>query len=321
MPGTQPNSNDTPSIVFMGTPDFAVPTLNALHLSPFNLKWIVTQPDRPKGRGRQLAAPPVKKTALEMGYEVSQPEDVRQESFLEELRRRAPDFLVVVAFGQILPMSLLKIPARGAINVHASLLPRYRGPAPIQWAIMRGEKTTGVTTMLMDQGVDTGDTLLTASTPISKTDTAASLHDRLARMGADLLVETIDGLHRRKIFPRAQKNDLATYAPMLKKEDGRIQWRRSALAIDAQIRAMTPWPGAFCTMCGKRYKIHRARPITGSQTTAAPGTVVPGFPDELRIATGDGQLTILEIQSASGKRLSIKKFLNGTCIAPGEIAT
>ena len=321
MPITQPNPDAVPSIVYMGTPDFAVPILDALHRSPFNLRWVVTQPDRPKGRGRQLTPPPVKKAALEMGYDVIQPENVRHEAFLEALRRQTPDFLVVVAFGQILPMSVLKIPVQGAINVHASLLPRYRGPAPIQWAIMRGEETTGVTTMLMDQGVDTGDMLLNASTPISHTDTAASLHDRLARMGADLLVETLDKLHRGKIFPRAQNHQLATYAPMLKKEDGRIHWHHSALAIDAQIRAMTPWPGAFCTMCGKRYKIHKARPISGPSTTAAPGTVVPGFPDELRIATGDGQLAVLEIQSASGKRLSIKKFLNGTCIAPGEIAT
>lgn len=321
MPEAKPNSNAAPSIVYMGTPDFAVPTLNALHHSPFDLRWVVTQPDRPKGRGRQLTAPPVKKAALQLGYDVSQPENVRHESFLEALRRRAPDYLVVVAFGQILPISILEIPLQGAINVHASLLPKYRGPAPIQWAIMRGETTTGVTTMLMDQGVDTGDMLLDASTPISETDTAASLHDRLACMGADLLVETIEGHHRGKIYPRSQKHQFATYAPMLKKEDGRIQWHKSALAIDAQIRAMTPWPGAFCTMCGKRYKIHKARAMADAPTTSAPGTVVPGFPDELRIATGQGQLAILEIQSASGKRLSIEKFLNGTCIAPGEIAS
>ncbi|MEJ2156309.1 MAG: methionyl-tRNA formyltransferase [Desulfobacteraceae bacterium] len=321
MPEAKPNANAAPSIVYMGTPDFAVPTLHALHHSPFDLRWVVTQPDRPKGRGRQLAAPPVKKAALQLGYDVSQPENVRHKSFLEALRRRAPDYLVVVAFGQILPISILEIPLRGAINVHASLLPKYRGPAPIQWAIMRGETTTGVTTMLMDQGVDTGDMLLDASTPISEVDTAASLHDRLAIMGADLLVETIEAYHRGKIYPRSQKHQFATYAPILKKEDGRIQWHKSALAIDAQIRAMTPWPGAFCTMCEKRYKIHKARAMADAPTTSAPGTVVPGFPDELRIATGQGQLAILEIQSASGKRLSIEKFLNGTCIAPGEIAS
>ncbi len=321
MPDTPNNSKRPPRIVYMGTPDFAVPTLEALHASPFDLSWVVTQPDRPKGRGRQLAPPPVKSAALELGYEVAQPGDVRDESFMAFLRRLAPDYLVVVAFGQILPASVLSIPIRGAINVHASLLPRYRGPAPIQWAIIRGESVTGVTTMLMDTGVDTGDMLLDARTPIENTDTAATLHDRLSRMGADLLVKTIDAFHHGKIFPRAQKHDLATYAPMLKKENGQIQWHQSALAIDAQIRAMTPWPGAFCTMCARRYKIHKARPITGRTSTEAPGTVVPGFPDELRIATGDGELAILEIQSASGKRLSIKQFLNGTCIAPGEMAT
>ncbi len=315
------NPNKRPSVVYMGTPDFAVPTLEALHHAPFDLKLVVTQPDRPKGRGRQLTAPPVKKAAVELGYEVTQPQDVRDASFMKTLRSIAPDYLVVVAFGQILPIGILSIPTRGAINVHASLLPKYRGPAPIQWAIMRGETTTGVTTMLMDTGVDTGDMLLDASTTIEKTDTASTLHDRLARIGADLLVETIDGHHHGRIFPRTQKHELATYAPMLKKEHGKIQWHESALAIDAQIRAMTPWPGAFCTMCGRRYKIHKARPITDRPSSEAPGTVVPGFPDELRIATGDGVLAILEIQSASGKRLDIKQFLCGTCIAPGEMAT
>lgn len=321
MPANSQNTSAMPSVVYMGTPDFAVPTLRALHHSPFELKWVVTQPDRPKGRGRKLTPPPVKQVALDLGYEVAQPQNVREEAFMQKLRHLSPDYLVVVAFGQILPMSVLSIPAHGALNVHASLLPKYRGPAPIQWAIMRGETTTGVTTMLMDQGVDTGDMLLHAATPIEGTDTAATLHDRLAEIGATLLVDTIQGLYDGTIFPRAQKHDNATYAPMLKKENGRIQWDDSATSIDAQIRAMTPWPGAFCDMCGKRYKIHKARAITDPPTTAAPGTVVPGFPDELRIATGDGVLAILEIQSASGKRLSIEKFLNGTCVAPGEIFT
>ena len=321
MPETPRKSTVQPSVVYMGTPGFAVPTLEALHRSPYELKWVVTQPDRPKGRGRQLTSPPVKKSALKLGYEVYQPEDVREDNFLQALRQAAPDYLVVVAFGQILPMSVLSIPSGGAINVHASLLPKYRGPAPIQWAIMRGETTTGVTTMLMDTGVDTGDMLLDTSTPIEKTDTASTLHDRLATIGAKLLVETIDAYHHGRIFPRVQKHEQATYAPMLKKEHGRIQWHESALTIDAQIRAMTPWPGAFCTMCERRYKIHKARPITDFATNEAPGTVVPGFPDELHIATGDGKLAILEIQSASGKRLDIKQFLHGTCIAPGERAS
>lgn len=310
---------DPPSIVFMGTPDFAVPSLNALHQSPFDLTWVITQPDRPRGRGRKLSPPPVKEAAGQMGYDVSQPPDVREDAFKNNLIERTPDFLVVVAFGQILPRSVLSIPKRGAINVHASLLPRYRGPAPIQWAIMRGEKRTGVTTMLMDQGVDTGDILLQKATPLDDTDTAATVHDRLAIMGAELLVRTIADLWSGKLHPRAQKHDQATYAPMLQKNTGRIQWHQSAKAIDALIRAMTPWPGAFCMFKNKRFKIHKAISIEKSAVTAPPGTIVPGFPDELRIATADGLLSILEIQVASGKRMPIKQFLLGNPLPPGSV--
>jgi methionyl-tRNA formyltransferase len=308
--------NVSPSIIYMGTPDFAVPTFHALHRSPYDLKLVVTQPDRPKGRGRRLAPPPVKQAAQSLGYDVRQPDDIRDPGFMDLLKSIAPDFLVVVAFGRILPASVLGIPRRGAVNVHASLLPRYRGPAPIQWAIIRGEPRTGVTTMLMDVGVDTGDILLRAATPVGPEDTAATLHDRLAAMGADLLVETISGVCSGDVLPCAQNHAQATFAPMLKKEDGRIQWEQPALSIDARIRAMTPWPGAYCFFDGKRYKIHRARPISGV-SISPPGTVVPGFPDELRIATGDGVLSILEIQGESGKRLPVSRFLRGNPIAPG----
>jgi methionyl-tRNA formyltransferase len=308
--------NPTPSIIYMGTPDFAVPSFHALHQSPFDVKLVVTQPDRPKGRGRRLSPPPVKQVAQEFGYNVLQPSNVRDPEFMDALQAFRPDFLVVVAFGQILPAAVLAVPHHGAINVHASLLPRYRGPAPIQWAIMRGETQTGVTTMLMDTGVDTGDMLLSGSTPIRSDDTSATLHDRLARLGADLLVETIHGVWEGTLFPRAQNHAQATYAPLLKKDNGRIDWQRSAHAIDYQIRAMTPWPGAFCFFENKRYKIHRASPIDGI-SISPPGTVVPGFPDELRIATGDGVLCILEIQGESGKRIPIKQFMMGSTIALG----
>jgi methionyl-tRNA formyltransferase len=302
----------------MGTPDFAVPTFLALHHSPYDLKLVVTQPDRPRGRGRRLMAPPVKQAAEALNYEVRQPDNIRGSDFMDLLQSISPDFLVVVAFGRILPASILEIPSRGAVNVHASLLPKYRGPAPIQWAIMRGETQTGVTTMLMDVGVDTGDILLSAATAIEAEDTAATLHDRLADMGADLLVETIGGVWTGDVLPCAQNHTQATFAPMLKKEDGRIQWEQSARAIDARIRAMTPWPGAYCFFDDKRYKIHRALPVTGV-SISPPGTVVPGFPDELRIATGDGVLSILEIQGESGKRLPVGQFLLGNPIAPGAI--
>ncbi len=307
----------TPTIVYMGTPDFAVPALKALHDSPFQVIRVVSQPDRPKGRGRKLTPPPVKAAAVKLGYTVSQPENARDATFVDELNFLSPDFLVVIAFGQILPKVILQTPRYGAINVHASLLPKYRGPAPIQWAIMRGEAITGVTTMFMDTGVDTGDILLSAETPIKPSDTAASLHDRLAQMGAPLLVQTIRQMIAGTLFPRAQKHIDATYAPMLKKESGKIQWSNTAASIDAQIRAMTPWPGAYCMRQGRPCKIHRARAIA-QPPLASPGTVVAGFPDELRIATGDGQLSILEIQGDSGKRMPIKQFLHGHPIAPGE---
>lgn len=317
----EPNTMALPSIIFMGTPDFAVPTLKMLHKSPFNISLVVTQPDRPKGRGRNLTPPPVKKAALEMELEVYQPDDIRDPIFIKKLRQLAPDFLVVIAFGQILSKSILEVPLRGAINVHASLLPKYRGPAPIQWAIIRGEDTSGVTTMLMDHGVDTGDMLLHEQTPVKNTDTAATLHDRLSHMGAQLLIKTIEGILQGTVFPRAQKHQNATYAPMLKKENGRIEWHHTAASIDAQIRAMTPWPGAYCELDGKRIKIHKAKCIESDQTDAAPGAVVPGFPDELRVATGDGLISILEIQGASGKRMPIKQFLHGNPIIAGAIFT
>jgi len=308
--------NPTPSVVYMGTPDFAVPSFHALSRSSFDVNLVVTQPDRPKGRGRRLSPPPVKEAAQEYGFDVLQPPNVRDPEFMNALEAFHPDFLVVVAFGQILPAAILRIPRHGAINVHASLLPKYRGPAPIQWAIIRGEVQTGVTTMLMDTGVDTGDMLLSGSTPIRSDDTSATLHDRLARIGANLLVETIRGVWEGTLFPRAQNHTQATYAPMLKKDNGRIDWQQSAHAIDAQIRAMTPWPGAFCYFENKRFKIHRACPIDGI-SISPPGTVVPGFPDELRIATGDGVLCILEIQGESGRRIPTKQFMMGSPIALG----
>ena len=312
--------NPVPSIIFMGTPDFAVPTFQALHQAPVDLKLVVTQPDRPKGRGRRLSPPPVKVAAEALGYEVLQPATVRDEACIESLKSIAPDFLVVVAYGQILPATVLQIPRHGAINVHGSLLPRYRGPAPIQWAIMRGENQTGVTTILMDTGVDTGDMLLSARTPITSEDTSASLHDRLARMGADLLTETIEGIVRGTVLPCTQNHTQATYAPMLNKKHGRIDWRRSARSIDAQIRALTPWPGAYCRFGTKRLRIHLAQPISGVPISP-PGMVMPGFPDELRIATGDGALSILEIQAEAGKRMPIKNFLMGTRIPLGASFT
>lgn len=306
-----------PTVVFMGTPDFAVPTLKALHRSTFDLRMVVTQPDRPKGRGRKLTPPPVKRAAETMSCPIVQPPDIRESGFCDQLRSLAPDFLVIAAFGQILPRSVLGIPRYGPVNVHASILPKYRGPAPIQWALIRGETVTGVTTILMDQGVDTGDMLLTAEIPIRANDTAATLHDRLADIGAEVLIKTLLGLVDGSIRPRAQNHALATYAPMLTKKSGRIDWAKPAHEIDALIRAMTPWPGAYCRYENLRLKIHKAMAIQGT-ASKAPGTVIAGFPDELRIATAEGILLIQEIQSASGKRMAIKAFLHGNPIPPGK---
>lgn len=307
------------SIVFMGTPDFAVPPLQALHAAGYTVSLVVTQPDRPKGRGRLLTPPPVKAAALDLGCNVAQPASVRDPVFIERLRQLQPDFFVVVAFGQILPVALLKIPPRGAVNIHASLLPRYRGPAPIQWAMIRGEKETGITTILMDSGIDTGDLLLSAKTDIQPEETAEQLHCRLARMGAEVVLETLERIIAGSVCAHAQKHDEASYAPMLKKEDGHINWHQTAEQLDLFIRAMTPWPGAYCFWDAKRLKIIKARPKTGAAPQAAPGTIVESFPDELRVAVQNGVLMVDEIQSQSGKCMSVKDFLRGTPLPPGTV--
>ncbi len=302
----------------MGTPDFAVPALRALDKSHFKVVMVVTQPDRPKGRGRRVFAPPVKSAALQLGCPLIQPDSLKSEEFLRAVDRTTPDIFVVVAYGRILSEYVLSLPARGAINVHASLLPKYRGPAPIQWAIIHGEAETGITTMQMDKGLDTGHILLAAREPIHRTDTAATLHDRLARLGARLLIDTLDGLVRNEIQPIPQDHSQATYAPMLSKQDGRIDWRRPAHSLDSFIRGVTPWPGAFTFHEGQRLKILKAGIVPGDHN-AVPGTVLQGFPDELRVATGKGILSVLEIQSASGKRLPIGDFLRGCALPPGAV--
>jgi len=305
-------------IIFMGTPDFAVPSLKKLHASDHAVSLTVCQPDRPRGRGRKLMPPAVKQAALDLNIEVIQPESITAPGFSEALAAYQPDLFVVVAFGRILPKTLLKLPRLGTVNVHASLLPKYRGPAPIQWAIINGEKETGVTTMLMDEGLDTGDILLTAKTLIEPDETAASLHDRLADLGADLLIKTLRGFEDGSVKPFPQEGQRATYAPLLKKTDGRIDWKKPAKAIDAFVRGMTPWPGAFTFHGDHRLKIYRARAVD-KDVTAAPGSVMPGFPDELQIAAGKGALTIIEIQGASGKRLSVPEFLRGYRLPPGSL--
>lgn len=305
-------------IVFMGTPEFAVPSLHALARTGHHLAAVVTQPDRPKGRGRRLSAPPVKVAAEGLGLKVLQPTRLADTALAAALAAARADFFAVVAYGQILPSALLSLPPRGAVNVHASLLPRYRGAAPINWAIINRERQTGVTTMLMDTGLDTGDILMTAATPIAADDTAATLSARLARMGAELLVATLARLAAGELTPRPQDPAAATYAPLLTKADGRIDWRRPAEAVEALVRGLDPWPGAFTFCQGQRLKIWRAHPVPEAGRAPA-GTVLDGFSDELRVMTGRGAVCLDEVQGAAGKRLPVAAFLRGNPIAPGTV--
>jgi methionyl-tRNA formyltransferase len=308
----------TAKIIFMGTPEFAVPALKALHNTKKNVALVVTRPDQPKGRGRKVIPPPVKEVAIKLGCDVVQPASIRTAEFANRMAKYNPDIIVVVAFGHIIPKNILAMPKLATINVHASLLPKYRGPAPIQWAIINGERETGVTTMLMDEGLDTGDILLSSKTRIYSDDTSATLHDRLADLSADLLIQTIESLETGDITPISQDHTQATYAPLLKKNDGHINWKMPAETLEAFVRGMTPWPGAFTFHGDRRLKILKAMPII-IDTVETPGTVIQRFPDELCVATGKGVLSVIIIQGESGKRLSIKDFLRGYKIPPGTI--
>src|SRR5579883_1394925 len=253
-------------LVFLGTPAFAVPTLEHIVEAGHQVLAVVTQPDRPRGRGQHPAPPPVKEAALRLGLPVSQPERIRRPEAVEHLRALEPEAMVVVGYGQIIPQSIIDIAPRGIINVHASLLPKYRGAGPIQWAILNGETRTGVTTMRIDAGLDTGDMLLKAETEIGPDETAIELGNRLATMGARLLVETLPGLAAGTIVPEKQDAAQATYAPLLKKEDGRIDWSRPAAAIHNQVRGLQPWPGAYTDFRGQKLHIWKTRgPGAGGQ--------------------------------------------------------
>ena len=305
-------------IIFMGTPHFSVPTFKALHENGYVIPMVVTQPDRPRGRGRKVTPSAVKAAALDLGYRVIQPLSIKTGDFLDQIASLEPDFFVVVAYGRILPADLLAIPRIGPINVHASLLPKLRGPAPIQWAIINGENETGVCTMLMEKGMDTGDILLSSKEPIKPDDTAGTLHDRLAVKGAALLIKTLNAYAEDSIQPTPQDQDLATLAPMLSKDDGLINWNKPAASLETFIRGVTPWPGAHTFLRNKRLKIFKSSPIEKA-STEPPGTVLKGFPDELLVSTAKDVLSIEEIQGASGKRLPIKDFLRGFRIPPGAV--
>ncbi|MBI9076836.1 MAG: methionyl-tRNA formyltransferase [Desulfatibacillum sp.] len=300
----------------MGTPDFAVPPLRNLCKRGYDVAAVVTQPDRPRGRGKKLAPPPVKVEALDQGLPVLQPEKVRTREFEETLAAYEADLFVVIAYGHILPQAILDLPKIMPINIHASLLPAYRGPAPIQWAIINGESKTGVTAMRMDSGMDTGDILSVAEVDILDTDTSESLHDKLSLAGADLLIKTLENLD--SITPRVQEHEKATYARALEKADGRVRWAEPAFAIERLIRGVTPWPGAFTFFEGKRLRILEAR-IWNEPTQAGPGTVISSTGGVFLVATGDGVLNILRVQGASGKPLNAEDYLRGARIDPGAV--
>ena len=294
-------------VIFMGTPDFAVPCLARL-VEISDVVAVVTQPDRPKGRGQKLLPPPVKVFAQEHGIAVYQPVRVKAPDFVDVLRGLAPDLIVVVAFGQILSKEILSLPPLGCINVHASLLPRYRGAAPMQWAIVRGEKETGVTTMFMDEGLDTGDMLIRETLPITQAMTAAELHDAMMKLGADVLEKTLFSLSDGTLKRTPQDDALSTYAPLLDKEVGRIDWKKPAQEIHDLVRGLNSWPGAYTMLAGQKFKIWRTRLAEG---TAEPGEIVSVTKRGLLVGTGEGMLEILELQAPSKKKMAAGDYVRG----------
>lgn len=302
--------------VFMGTPEFALPTLEGLLATGLPVIGVYTQPDRPSGRGKQLTPPPVKQLATAHGIPLFQPLRLRLPEVVAELQALAPDLIVVVAYGQILPKSVLDIPKYGCINVHASLLPKYRGAAPINHAIMAGESETGVTTMYMDVGLDTGDMLVKRITSIGPNETAGELHDRLAQLGSEALLATLDHLCAGTLVREKQDEALTCYAPLLKKEQGLIDWSRSASELHNQVRGLDPWPGAYTLLAGDPLKLARTLPLQELHA-APPGTVLGADGSGLRIACGNGVLKVGELQLPGRKRLPAAEFLRGCALPVG----
>ena len=303
-------------IVFMGTPEFAVPSLEALLKSEDTVVGIVTQPDRPKGRGQQLSPSPVKVIAQRLHLPLLQPTKMKDANFISELSEWKPDLIAVAAFGRILPLSILSLPPRGCINVHGSLLPKYRGAGPIQWAIINGETETGITTMLMDEGMDTGAMLLQESLAIGPDETAGTLSPRLAAVGGRLLVETLTRLKAATLTPTPQDHSQATLAPLLKKEDGVIDWTMPAASLGNRIRGLTPWPGAYTFLKADRWTIYRATAVEEA-TPLPPGQIAAVTKDDIHIATGRGLLAIRELQPANSRRMSAAQYLAGHSLEVG----
>ncbi|HIX25882.1 MAG TPA: methionyl-tRNA formyltransferase [Candidatus Lachnoclostridium avicola] len=305
-------------IVFMGTPDFSVPALEALVKGGHQVIAAVTQPDKPKGRGKAVLMTPVKEKALEMGIPVYQPVKVREPEFVKTLADLAPDVIVVVAFGQILPKSILEIPRYGCVNIHASLLPKYRGAAPIQWAVIDGEKETGVTTMFMNEGLDTGDMLEKEVVPLDPKETGGSLHDKLSAVGGRLILSTLKGLEDGTLKGTPQTDEGSCYAKMLKKSLGDIDWTMGGAAIERLIRGLNPWPSAYTSLHGKTLKIWDAD-VTDREYGVEPGTVAEVSKDQLIIQTGKGSLSVRSLQLEGKKRMDIQDFLRGYSLEKGTV--
>ena len=304
-------------LVFCGTPQFAVPGLEALVRNGHRVELVVTQPDRPRGRGMELALSPVKRKALELGLPITQPEKIkRNDEFRAQLEAIAPEAIIVIGYGSIIPDWMLALPRHGNINLHASLLPKYRGAAPIQWSIAKGERVTGNTTMRLDAGLDTGDILLQNEVKIAPDDTAVTLAPKLASTGAELLLKTLDGIAAGTITPRKQDNDAATLAPILSKEDGRVDWARTAQEISNRLRGFQPWPGAFTSYRGKGLVLHAVAPHGNSKLVPEELSAEHG---NLRVGCGEGTaLELLELQLEGKRRMTAREFLNGYQPKPGE---
>jgi methionyl-tRNA formyltransferase len=300
----------------MGTPEFAIPSLTLLLASDNTLAGIVTQPDRPKGRGKKLTSPPVKMLAQQHGLPLVQPDTVKEEHFTHWLKTQNPDLIVVVAFGQILPPRILRIPSYGCINLHASLLPQYRGAAPINWPIINGDEKTGVTTMFMNEWMDTGDIILQRETNIEPTDDALTLGHRLSTLGAKLLLETINHLKKGTLTSRPQDHAKSSHAPPLKKEDGYIDWTRNARDIHNQIRGTISWPGAFTRFENKLLKIFKAE-IADAPLRQPPGTIAHVSPDGIKVATGKGYLVLIEVQLENRRKMTVTEFVKGNSLPVG----
>ena len=304
-------------IVFMGTPDFAVASLNALVDAGYDVQAVVTQPDRPKGRGKKLAYPEVKTRALELNLPVYQPLKVKDPEFIGQLKEYAPDLIVVVAYGRILPKEILEMPKYGCINVHGSLLPEYRGAAPIQRSVLEGRKESGVTIMQMDEGMDTGDMLRQGSLPITMEDTSGTMFEKLAVLGGNLLVETLKDLEAGKVNPIKQDESKATYAARILKEDESIDWNHSAADINCQIRALAPAPGAYTIWNEQRVKLWESAPVDET-SDEQPGTVLEIGKHSFKVQTGNGVLEVKQVQPAGKKAMEAKAFCNGSGLKKGD---